>query len=233
MPGAEVAPVCKGAPLNRERVMETAREYYKNFRPEMMAFVPARYSKVLEVGCAEGNFSTQLQADSERWGIEMDKHSAQAARGKLTKVLLGSYDEVVDAIPDDYFDLIICNDVIEHMSDHDWFLTSIRTKLRSSGVLIASLPNVRHIRNLFELLVTKEWRYRSSGILDRTHLRFFTYNSIVRTFREHDFVVEQIAGINQSKKSVMRLIAGVIWLLTASYYSDIQYPQFAVRVRKP
>ena len=199
----------------------------------MVAFVPTQYSKVLEVGCAEGNFSMQLHVDSERWGIEMDEHSAQAARGKLTKVLLGSYDEVVDAIPDDYFDLIICNDVIEHMPDHDWFLRSIRTKLRSSGVLIASLPNVRYIRNLLELLVTKEWRYRSSGILDRTHLRFFTCNSIVRTFREHDFVVEQIVGINESRKHLRRFIAGIIWLLTAGYYSDIQYPQFAVRVRKP
>lgn len=102
------------------------------------------------------------------------KFIAMNASNKLDKVLIGTYLEMYDKIPDDYFDLVICNDVIEHMIDTDIFFQTIKKKLKKDAYLIASIPNVRYMLNLFELLVQKDWEYKDAGIFDNTQRRFFT-----------------------------------------------------------
>jgi len=198
----------------------------------MLQFLPSTYSTVLEVGCAEGTFSRHLNA-SERWGVESDAESARIAGNALNRVLRGSYDVVAADIPDEYFDIVICNDVIEHMRDHDWFFKSIYRKIRKQGFLIGSIPNVRHIRNLFELLILKDWRYREIGILDRTHLRFFTEKSLIRSLTESEFIIEQFNGINKSRGIFPNILMGTISIASLGYYSDIGYLQFGFRARKP
>ena len=188
----------------------------------MLQFLPSTYSTVLEVGCAEGTFSRHLNA-SERWGVESDAESARIAGNALNRVLRGSYDVVAADIPDEYFDIVICNDVIEHMRDHDWFFKSIYRKIRKQGFLIGSIPNVRHIRNLFELLILKDWRYREIGILDRTHLRFFTEKSLIRSLTESEFIIEQFNGINKSRGILPNILMGTISIASLGYYSDIGY----------
>jgi len=197
----------------------------------MLQFLPSTYSTVLEVGCAEGTFSRHLNA-SERWGVESDAESARIAGNALNRVLRGSYDVVAADIPDEYFDIVICNDVIEHMRDHDWFFKSIYRKIRKQGFLIGSIPNVRHIRNLFELLILKDWRYREIGILDRTHLRFFTEKSLIRSLTESEFIIEQFNGINKSRGILPNILMGTISIASLGYYSDIGYLQFGFRARK-
>ena len=143
----------------------TNTSYYKNYRKEMMLLLPEQYSKVLEVGCGEGNFRINLSQENEYWGVEPIEASARKASKKLDKVLIGTFNEMFDQIPDDYFDLVICNDVIEHMTDHEEFFQSIKKKIKKEGCLVASIPNVRYILNLIELLVKKDWEYKDSGIL--------------------------------------------------------------------
>ena len=91
-------------------------EYYKNVRPEMLGFIPKSAKTILEIGCGSGNFSAQLVKDGvETWGVEPFEESAKEATEKLTKVLLGTLDEVLQDLPDNYFDAIVMNDVIEHL----------------------------------------------------------------------------------------------------------------------
>jgi len=210
--------------------MNKERTYYQDDRPEMLSFLPNEYATVLEIGCGEGAFLRQLDPKSEFWGVEPNKESADNASHMLMKVFVGKYEDVTDEIPDDYFDVIVCNDVIEHMTDHDYFFDSIQSKLKHSGVLIASIPNIRYYKTLFELLVYKEWQYRDFGILDRTHFRFFTEKSLLKTLHEHNFIVERFSGIN--RVPTRRLLFNIISLLTLGYYSDIQYPRFGFCVKK-
>ena len=100
----------------------------------MVRFLPKEYNRVFEIGCAEGGFSKYLKGDAEIWGCELNKDAALVASQKLSKVLIDKYDHVVENIPDDYFDLVICNDVIEHMEDHDWFFDSISKKINAMGL---------------------------------------------------------------------------------------------------
>jgi 2-polyprenyl-3-methyl-5-hydroxy-6-metoxy-1,4-benzoquinol methylase len=212
----------------------------------MSQFLPDVHARVLEVGCGTGGFYDHLRQPCEVWGVEPNPEAATAATQKMHRVLVGRYDALADQLPDRYFDMIVCNDVIEHMDDHDAFLEAIKKKLRPGGCIVGSIPNVRHITALFKLLITKDWKYSESGILDRTHLRFFTEKSLRRTLQEHGYVIEKFGGVGSiiangiSRKSnkptaienlIYRAISLSVVVLTLGYYWDTQYPQYAFRVR--
>ena len=99
---------------------------------------------------------------------------------------------------------MVCNDVIEHMADHDRFLRQIRGHIAPGGVLIGSVPNMRHYRALFELLVLRDWDYRDSGVLDRTHLRFFTARSLRRSLTRAGFESGQ-GSANVARRLVIEM----------------------------
>ena len=212
----------------------------------MARFLPKEYNRVLEIGCASGGFSDQLPKAREIWGVEPFDAAARTAATKLTRVLIGTYEQVSDNLPDNHFDLVICNDVIEHMSDHDAFLHAIRRKVAPNAYLIGSIPNIRHITALAKLLVLRDWPYADSGILDRTHLRFFTRKSLKRTLTTHGFQVERVEGIDSVIRCgfvsrdgamspivawVLRLVTLAVVIGTVGYYNDTQYPQYAFRAR--
>lgn len=210
--------------------MSIDKGYYENTRSELAFILPNQYSKVLEIGCGSGKFRQNLHQEHEYWGVEPVAKIAALAQVNLGNVLIGSYQDVENLIPDDYFDLVICNDVIEHMPDHDWFLESIKSKLSADGYLVASIPNVRYVHNMYELIIKRDWEYREAGILDRTHLRFFTMKSLLRTLNQHAFSVKKIAGINPYRpRSIKQRI--FFYFATIIFGGDIRYLQYAIRIK--
>lgn len=203
--------------------------YYKNLRREMTQFLPETYSRVLEVGCGAGSFRNNLTQKNEYWGVEMVESAAAQAEGKLDRVLHGCFLDKSSEIPDGYFDLIVCNDVMEHMPDHDLFLKTIKTKISRGGCLVLSVPNIRHIACLFDLLVRKDWNYQDEGVLDRTHLRFFTRKSLVRTLQDHGFQIENISGINSILSNLPWLRTMAIRLASSVLGRDVLYLQFGLK----
>jgi len=206
--------------------------YFDVMRTDMLEFLPSEYSKVLEVGCCTGNFRQLLSKPHEYWGCELFKEAASIAKTKLDKVLVGFYEDVVNEIPDNYFDLIIANDVIEHMELPWNFLQSIKRKMSANASIILSIPNVRYIRNLIELLYKKDWEYKDCGILDITHLRFFTQKSIVRLLNENGFEIEKIKGINLDPVKIKKRYLLIYWLHKLVIGSDIEFLRFGVRAKK-
>jgi 2-polyprenyl-3-methyl-5-hydroxy-6-metoxy-1,4-benzoquinol methylase len=221
-------------------------QYYQFTRSDVSEFLPNYYEKVLDIGCGEGHFKRNLNESCEIWGIE-PTNAADVASKNLYKVLNGYYQDVYDELPDNYFDLVVCNDVIEHMNDHDKFLKSIQKKITENGCIVGSIPNVRYIYNLYELMVNKEWFYDDSGVLDRTHLRFFTENSLTRTLNEHGYLIEKLHGINSEltkplsfniikRKSLKAIVKRALLLFvivgTFGFWNDVQYLQFAFRIKK-
>lgn len=116
------------------------------------------------------------------WGVELLEPAAKQAERVLDKVLIGDIADLIDQIPDGYFDLVICNDVLEHMVDPFTVLTRLRGKMSGRGVVVSSIPNIRYYHTFHEILVHGQWEYEESGALDRTHLRFFTKKSIRRMY---------------------------------------------------
>ncbi len=218
--------------------MTTPRSYFQWTRPEMVPFLPEQRRTVLEIGCGEGGFIGAIPGTQETWGIEPDVTSAQVAATRLTRVLNGTFELMEDQLPQKHFDVVICNDVIEHMVDHDRFFHRIRPYLREGGVLVGSIPNVRFFRNMFEFLILRDWHYRDMGILDRTHLRFFTERSLRRSLQEAEYTIEMMHGINEglifgwSKWELGSFaMAWIAIALSLGRFRDIRYLQFGFRAR--
>jgi 2-polyprenyl-3-methyl-5-hydroxy-6-metoxy-1,4-benzoquinol methylase len=212
--------------------------YYVLARPEMKKFLPNSTTtmKVLEIGCGAGNFVHNLNGYLEYWGVEPNPNMAEQAKEKCSKVLIGSFDGVDSQIPECYFDLVICNDVIEHMADVENFLERIKTKLKPEGNLMGSIPNVRFIENILRFLIQKDWRYTEWGILDKTHLRFFTEKSLKRLFQENGFgliLFQRINPVRISFRGFKSFILNLILLISGILLgSDSLYYQFGFRVSK-
>ncbi|MHC4619002.1 MAG: class I SAM-dependent methyltransferase [Planctomycetota bacterium] len=206
--------------------------YFRQGREVMLKYVPKNVQRTLELGCAEGNFSELVKANfgAECWGIEIDSKAAGIAAGKLDKVVCGDVSGCLDEVPDDYFDCVICNDILEHLADPYSLLISLKRKLTNDSVLVASFPNVRYCRNLYELVVKGNWDYKDHGTLDKSHLRFFTRKSIVKMFSQLGYELLTIEGLETEhniKTAALKILTSLFFT-----FKDIRYYQFAC-VAKP
>ena len=167
-------------------------------REEMLSFVPAGARTVLDVGCGSGGFGATLRrAGSARtvWGVEILPDVATEAGPHYDRVLVGAYPDVLAGV-ERRFDCIVFNDVLEHLVDPWATLRSTVPWLAPGGSVVASIPNVRNVRVVANLVLRGDWTYTDSGVLDRTHLRFFTARTIRELFTDSGFVVDRLEGIN-------------------------------------
>jgi len=201
--------------------------YYLHSRPEMVKFVKDTPRRILGVGCGAGRFRTNFGNNVEYWGLEPCEEAAALAKHALSKTLVGSYDAVCGDIPNNYFDLIVCNDVIEHMTDPRAFLRNIGEKLTSAGCMIVSIPNLRNIREIFKLVVTGSFRYQDWGVLDYTHLHLFTKRSLIEMAEECGWIVEVCEPIG---KLPCHRLAKILLDLIGFIFPEIVHTEMAARL---
>jgi 2-polyprenyl-3-methyl-5-hydroxy-6-metoxy-1,4-benzoquinol methylase len=223
--------------------VETAENqgYRANPRRDVLELLPRLKPgiKVLEVGCGEGGFCLAIPEATERWGIEPEPRAAEIATTRLHRVFVNTFDAIKPELPLNYFDLVVCNDVIEHMTDHDAFLRSVQDHMVPGSYIVGSLPNVRYYSNLFNLIAARDWHYKDSGVLDRTHFRFFTQRSVRRSLEEAGFAVSQVTGLNRMyspgwrlRTVAERLFRDALILLSAGAARDIRYLQIGFVARR-
>ena len=216
----------------------TALTYHNRARAEVLAFIPESAQSILDVGCSEGNFGNLLiQKGKSVWGIEPEKDCIPLCKKNLTGIFLGSFsdflarrerqkrDKAAEPIFHQPFDCVVFNDVLEHLVDPWEALRATLSLLSPSGCIVASIPNVRYYKVLKQLLFKKDWPYADAGILDRTHLRFFTEKSILRLFDTCGYRVEVIEGINKS----VTPIVSILNILLFNVLSGSLFHQYAVR----
>ncbi len=206
-------------------------DYYGHPRREMQAHIPESAGRLLDIGCGAGAFAAGLREARDRdgrrleiWGVEMSPEAARLASEVMDRVLSGDFHHVEADLPRGHFDVIVLNDVLEHVIHPEELLRRIRPLLAAGGVVVASIPNVRHFFNVVALAVHGRWDYTDEGILDRTHLRFFTRSSMKRMFQENGYRVDRMVGINPTGSLKFKLVN----LLTLGRWADMQYLQFAV-----
>ncbi len=208
--------------------------YYQNSRGELDFLIPAYVKRVLEIGCGEGAFRKNLPKDVEYVGVEPNINSAEIARSICDTILVGTIEDTECKLIDNYFELIIANDVIEHTVDHNQFLRIVNAKLIEGTHFIGSIPNIRSFESIYNLIIRKDWKYTESGILDYTHLRYFTMVSLQRTLKEAGFIDISVVPINNIYpngrfKLIKMLIIEIVKFL---FGRDVGYSQLAFSCRK-
>jgi 2-polyprenyl-3-methyl-5-hydroxy-6-metoxy-1,4-benzoquinol methylase len=174
---------------------------YTHPRTEMLGFLPPDARHVLDVGCSSGAFGRQLRTYTKiksLVGIEPNETAAEVARGTYDTVVTGRFPEACTGLPTGAaYDAIYFNDVLEHMPLPQEALRAAAELLAPQGVVIASIPNIRHISVVGPLLLKDEFKYRDSGILDSTHVRFFTARSMARMFHQEGWHIRRVQPINR------------------------------------
>jgi 2-polyprenyl-3-methyl-5-hydroxy-6-metoxy-1,4-benzoquinol methylase len=208
-----------------------SNEYFEHSRKEMLEFLQPNTQKILDVGCGTGQFGTILKKkyNVEVWGIEYIQQAALFAQKSLDKVLIGDAQILVGELPNDYFDTIYCNDVLEHFTDPYSLLKQLKSKLNPDGVLICSLPNFLYFKNILQVVFNKDFKYTEEGILDKTHFRFFTKISIHRMMEEAGYKIIQSKGINSSPSFRFKILN---LLMPFIFGRQSKFTQWVVVVKK-
>jgi 2-polyprenyl-3-methyl-5-hydroxy-6-metoxy-1,4-benzoquinol methylase len=145
---------------------------------------------------------------------------AELAKAKLNGVIVGDI-EALEGLPfsPEAFDYIIAGDVLEHLKDPWKVLEGLRMFLKGEGFIIASIPNVRNWRVIKDLVFKGEWRYVEAGILDDTHLRFFTKKTIMDMFTNCGYhMVSILPRLRKRSRGLNRLSLGLFEEFLAGQY---------------
>ena len=168
--------------------------WYFNFvRREIEGLLPAYAPRVLEIGCGAGATLAWLRDTgmaAHTTGIEIDPDAAAVARTRVDTLHEGSVEQWLPRLREDSYDLVLGLDVLEHLVDPWAAVSRLHQLVRPGGSVIVSLPNIRNHRVLMPLLLRGRWAYTQAGIMDRTHLRFFTRQTATEMLRQGGFDVD-------------------------------------------
>jgi 2-polyprenyl-3-methyl-5-hydroxy-6-metoxy-1,4-benzoquinol methylase len=158
---------------------------------KIVSLVPPA-TRVLEFGCATGYMSEVLKNElgCTVTGVEISPEAAELAEQHTERVIVGDAEKIDYAaeLAGEEFDVVLFADVLEHLKRPGDVLRRVRPFVAEDGVVIASIPNIAH-GSVRLALLGGEFRYRDWGLLDDTHLRFFTRASIQDLFEETGYVV--------------------------------------------
>ncbi len=143
--------------------------------------------KILDIGCGTGILGAYFKKNQkcEVYGVEINESAYKVAVTNLDNVIKGNFELISLPYENNYFDYIIMGDVLEHLINTVDSINKLTPHLKDSGSILITIPNIRHWKTLMKLLFFDKWKYESSGILDYTHMRFFTKKSIVELLVEN------------------------------------------------
>ena len=170
------------------------RSYFAQERLEVISLLPRIQGKAfLDLGCGEGGLGRQLKARGSGpvVGIEAEAQAAAEAARHYDRVYTADLDRFAPPFAAESFDHLICADILEHLQDPWSLLARFRPALRLTGTLVASIPNVGNVDTLGQLLRGR-FGYVDWGVMDQSHLRFFTRHGIEEMFCRAGYVIDEI-----------------------------------------
>lgn len=164
--------------------------------PDLLAMIPVGARQVVEVGCSSGALARdykRLNPACRYVGCDIDPIYVEQAHPYCDELEVLD----IDNAPEDFFirrggaDVWVFGDSLEHLKDPWAVLSRVRATMAKDGVVVACIPNAQHW-SVQVRLATGEFRYEDAGLLDRTHLRWFTRKTILQLFDVAGFRVEQL-----------------------------------------
>lgn len=208
--------------------MDEPSAYYSHKRRSLVAMVHGRDQVVLELGCATGALAEQLMTGGTAAvvdGVEVDAVAASVAASRMRHVHCADLNSFDLGQLEPGYDVLIAADVLEHLVDPWAVLALATTRVRPGGQVVVSLPNVRYHKVVWQLLFRGKFQYAPAGVLDRTHLRFFTRKSIVELCAMAGLEDVEIVPANSGRAGLKRALFRLI--------GDFAHPQFYVSATRP
>lgn len=181
--------------LDPEKALLEKPNYFDHVRTDLINMIQTPPTKVLEIGCSMGGTLEGIKIlypNAYTIGIEAHPPAAKIARQKMDQLFACPFEDIDLALHRDVFsniDLVILGDILEHLYNPWQLLEQLHAMLTPTARLIVSIPNIRNLSVLQNLLLNGEFPYSHSGILDITHLRFFTLKEMQQMFTETGYEI--------------------------------------------
>ena len=180
-----------------------AEDYFAGARRDFIEILPRSGSaSILEIGCGTGDTGALALRDqrcARYCGVELVPEVAEQATSKLSEVVVGDIERIRLPWDPGSFDALIMSEVLEHLADPWTVLRRLRPLMRPGALVLASSPNVSHGSVIWGL-VRGEFTLTDEGLMDRTHLRWFTPSSYRQMFEDCGFVVDRAFALNRQER---------------------------------
>lgn len=211
---------------------EKSSDYFSHVRSEIEPALPPVCGHVLEIGCGDGSTLGWLRhrnGTTRTVGIEISASAAAVAAARADVVHRLDVEREIWPELGDKFDTILCLDVLEHMVE-PWAMLDrlVESHLKPGGTMIVTVPNIRHHTVSLKLLLQGEWEYESAGILDRTHLRFFTKASAIGLLSHAQLQPAYCTALSFRGNPLKNIVN----LLTCRIFEGLLTPQYLLHAKK-
>lgn len=177
---------------------EKTQHYFMNVRKDILDLIPEekRAGNLLEIGAGTGDsiiFAKNNGYAIKVWGIELCKiENSHQDNNEIEQFIISNIENLEIPFEKSSFDVIILGDVLEHLVDPYKLIVRLQEFIKSDGVIIASIPNIRGWNTMKTIFFNGDFKYEDTGILDKTHLRFFTKKNMLELFTKNGYSVEKI-----------------------------------------
>lgn len=178
------------------RIMRYSDTYYSNIRWDLIDLIPEGEHRILEIGCGDGSTLIKLKEIKKACeidGIEKNDALAEALRSRLDRAYIGDVEHLEAEFKERHFDYIIFGDVLEHLREPGKVLRRYSRYLKEDGYILASIPNIKYYDILLKLILHDRFEYQEYGILDRTHVKFYTRTEIMHLFDGEKLAITELS----------------------------------------
>lgn len=203
--------------------------YYTQSRQDILDLVPENAYNILEFGSGYGSLGKSLKArqNCDLHGVEINPSAAEHLKDNYEKFWIANIEDFSFAELNAKYNCIIFPDVLEHLINPWSVLNQSVNHLSSEGYIVTSIPNIRNFAVIFRLLVNGSWNYEAYGILDKTHLRFFTRSTIIEMFENAGLEIEEIR-VNKDKHKGFKAIVSRV---AEFFINDINVCQYLIKAK--